>query len=343
MRFIILTGYDEFDYAREAVRLDVENYILKPVNEEELECQLRETVKKLDEMDKEKIRYIDEKTQWMNFLNGKRAGDISEKDMDLPGEGEAEKFAEMLGLPAKGGCYRAAVMKWNTDGLKEKKITDMIVELKKEEGMRIVHLPPDSLLMILDETCIEETGRGERERDENSTEETKAAEEETQERGDDRRLQEYFTDIQNQMESRFNIMTFICIGKSFASFADLPEAYRSARKLQKYLIIEGYGNCISRRQIQNRKNGAVDMDEARLRKFILKKEKEAAADYVDELLINSLRKDAAVSALYHTAVKTAMLLQDLKKEYKLESGRFFWRAAVRRRQRRMQAEKRLWS
>ncbi len=64
------------------------------------------------------------------------------------------------------------------------------------------------------------------------------------------------------------------------------------------------------------------MDEAQLRKFILKKEKEAAADYVDELFINSLRKDAAVSSLYHTAVKTAMLLQDLKKEYKLESGRF---------------------
>ena len=28
VRFIILTGYDEFSYAREAVRLDVENYIL---------------------------------------------------------------------------------------------------------------------------------------------------------------------------------------------------------------------------------------------------------------------------------------------------------------------------
>ena len=58
VRFIILTGYDEFSYAREAVRLDVENYILKPVNEEELERQLRETVQKLEEMDKEKIRYI---------------------------------------------------------------------------------------------------------------------------------------------------------------------------------------------------------------------------------------------------------------------------------------------
>ena len=44
VRFIILTGYDEFAYAREAIRLEVENYILKPIDEEELERQLRETV-----------------------------------------------------------------------------------------------------------------------------------------------------------------------------------------------------------------------------------------------------------------------------------------------------------
>ena len=65
VRFIILTGYDEFAYAREAVRLDVENYILKPVDEEELKRQLRETVEKLREMDKKKLQYIDEKTEWM--------------------------------------------------------------------------------------------------------------------------------------------------------------------------------------------------------------------------------------------------------------------------------------
>ena len=51
VRFIILTGYDEFAYAREAVRLDVENYILKPIDEEELIRQLRETVRKLEEME----------------------------------------------------------------------------------------------------------------------------------------------------------------------------------------------------------------------------------------------------------------------------------------------------
>ena len=67
VRFIILTGYDEFAYAREAVRLDVENYILKPVDEEELKRQLRETVEKLREMDKKKIGYIDEKGFFLMF------------------------------------------------------------------------------------------------------------------------------------------------------------------------------------------------------------------------------------------------------------------------------------
>ena len=74
VRFIILTGYDEFAYAREAIRLEVENYILKPINEEELERQLKETIRKIEEMNKKNLRYIDEKTQWMHFLNGKRTG-----------------------------------------------------------------------------------------------------------------------------------------------------------------------------------------------------------------------------------------------------------------------------
>lgn len=64
------------------------------------------------------------------------------------------------------------------------------------------------------------------------------------------------------------------------------------------------------------------MDEARLRKHILKKEKEEAVGYAEDLFINNIRKDASISSLYQIAVKMAMLLQEIKKEYKLESGRF---------------------
>lgn len=281
VRFIILTGYDEFAYAREAIRLEVENYILKPIDEEELERQLRETVKKLDEMDKKKIQYIDEKTQWMHFLNGRAE------------EGESRQYAEMLGLSADCGTYYAALMKWNMEGLKEKKITDVIVELKQEECLSIVHLPPDSLLMVLADDSADEN-----------------------------QAQEYFSEIQNQVESKFNVMTFICMGPGFQSIAQLPESYRMARKLQKYLILEGYGTCISQKQIQDRTTEAVNMDEDQLRRFILKKETDAAVSYMEDLFINKISRDASAGSLYQTAVKMAVMLQEIKKEYKLESGNF---------------------
>ena len=39
VRILILTGFDEFEYAKEAVHLEIEEYILKPVNANELsEC-----------------------------------------------------------------------------------------------------------------------------------------------------------------------------------------------------------------------------------------------------------------------------------------------------------------
>lgn len=291
VRFIILTGYDEFSYAREAVRLDVENYILKPVNEEELERQLRETVQKLGEMDKEKIRYIDEKTEWMHFLNGKPAAD--ELGKTEPEEKEYQKFAEALGIIKAGANFYAAVMRWNMDGLKENKIADVIVDLKKENGLELVHLPPDNLLMVLEAGDMGEE-----------------------------QVQEYFQDLQNRIESRYNLMTFVCVGPSIQRIEQLPKAYRSAKKLQKYLVIEGYGSCISQRQIHDRKTEAISMDEARLRKFILKKEKESAIRYIEDLLINNIQKDADAGSLYQIAVKIAMLLQDMKKEYKLESCRF---------------------
>lgn len=49
IKIIILSAYGEFDYAREAIKLGVFGYLLKPLDEDELEKQLVQIKEKLDE------------------------------------------------------------------------------------------------------------------------------------------------------------------------------------------------------------------------------------------------------------------------------------------------------
>lgn len=50
--FIVLSGYDEFSYAQQAITLGVENYILKPIDDMELEETIKKICKKKLESEK---------------------------------------------------------------------------------------------------------------------------------------------------------------------------------------------------------------------------------------------------------------------------------------------------
>jgi YesN/AraC family two-component response regulator len=47
-RFIILSGYDDFEYLKESIKLGIENYLLKPINCEELEETILNVGNKLE-------------------------------------------------------------------------------------------------------------------------------------------------------------------------------------------------------------------------------------------------------------------------------------------------------
>jgi Response regulator containing CheY-like receiver domain and AraC-type DNA-binding domain len=48
LKVIILSGFNEFNYLKEGMRLGIENYLLKPINFGELEATLTDTVRKLE-------------------------------------------------------------------------------------------------------------------------------------------------------------------------------------------------------------------------------------------------------------------------------------------------------
>ncbi len=57
IRFIVITGYDEFEYVRTSLRLGVDDYILKPANPEQLQQVLEKTRRQLEE-DEARAEYL---------------------------------------------------------------------------------------------------------------------------------------------------------------------------------------------------------------------------------------------------------------------------------------------
>ena len=50
LRVIVLTGYDNFEYARQSLRLQVQDFFLKPIEEEELARALSKQVNYLEDL-----------------------------------------------------------------------------------------------------------------------------------------------------------------------------------------------------------------------------------------------------------------------------------------------------
>lgn len=74
-QFIILSGYSEFEYARKAITLGVGEYLLKPIEKDELRRSLAESVRRLDELslrraalEQERVSYLLEITRLQKAL-----------------------------------------------------------------------------------------------------------------------------------------------------------------------------------------------------------------------------------------------------------------------------------
>ncbi|HEY4537836.1 MAG TPA: response regulator, partial [Erysipelothrix sp.] len=68
--FIIFSGYQEFEYVKDGINLGAENFLLKPINKDELNTTLANTVRKL-EQEQERVKnqrliFANTLYQWVN-------------------------------------------------------------------------------------------------------------------------------------------------------------------------------------------------------------------------------------------------------------------------------------
>ena len=193
VRFLILSGQDDFNYARDALKLDVEDYILKPINEQQLQDALINTSNHLDEIDQKNSENERKNISWLKFLSEK---------LD---KNEKEKFCNKL--PDFSGCeIYPAILRVDLESLQQ---PDDINIISKEIcninfSVRIIYLTTDVVLLILQTKIGEEISV----------------------------VEKTLTDFQNEIESKFGILSFITIGNNINSYNDLPRSYQNAYQLQ---------------------------------------------------------------------------------------------------------------
>lgn len=297
-RCIILSGYDDFEYAQSAIRLDVENYILKPINEEELESVLKDTINHLKQLDRREQHSIKQNQKLLHFLTNtslfnKNTSNSEKKKSDVLTK-EEEELLSSMGISMREPYGIAANIKIKLTNTWDENLDNILYFLS--EGYQ--NVPLQTFYYAKDEILLFIFTNFE----------------------DREIIFSFFSSLQNEIEAKFEVLTFITISHPFQQLTELRHAFRETKRLQKYLIIEGYGSCIDESIIKQRTSEhiSVDIDAEHLHKLILTKNKQSVRNYIENLFIYTIQTDmVTTNVIYHMAIKLAIILQDIIDEFKL--------------------------
>lgn len=123
MKCIIFSGCNEFDYARQAVKLGVSDYILKPINPKEFENTLTKVITEMEEERAENslmnksIEYMSEHMLYM-AANGSLPTEIEEYNKGIISSDFLNNFARILLIEFNGDFYGKKGMEFK-EGIRE--------------------------------------------------------------------------------------------------------------------------------------------------------------------------------------------------------------------------------
>lgn len=82
LKFIIFSGYDDFEYAHTAMRSGVRHYLLKPSSNEELNTALAEVIKELNQLQESQslLRHLSDKSDEQSFRQFLLEGDFGRQE-----------------------------------------------------------------------------------------------------------------------------------------------------------------------------------------------------------------------------------------------------------------------
>ncbi|MGL5086437.1 MAG: response regulator [Clostridium sp.] len=245
VKFIILSGYDEFSYAKTAIKYGVEYYILKPINEDELEESLINIVKKMDSEKEIEDLLVHKNRKLIKFING-----YMDKD-------ELERFKPVMNISLDSHKYSVSVITvGKRDDNKYINISEIVNENinKKCELIR----NQDGQVIIIDTWSRDTTKE---------------------------QVLSYFSDFRCKLEQISKSEVFIAVGDIVEDLYELKDSYNVAKDLKQYILTEGSNVCLCKEDVINIKYNkrSFNKEIELINKFIIEKNNKKVTEYITEI------------------------------------------------------------
>ena len=134
---IILSGYDDFEYARRAISLGVREYLLKPVTARELETVLNRARKQIEEKrrERENLTVMENRIRSENaFLRDKLLESLFTEEGDPADDEAVIRQLRGLGVNLIAGCYAVLDISFTAEGEKRTACRNALAGLAEMSG-----------------------------------------------------------------------------------------------------------------------------------------------------------------------------------------------------------------
>ena len=217
LRVIILSGYDEFTYVREAMKYGAENYLMKPVDKEELSNSVKQIVESLDSN-----RYSERnKRESIQILKSNTLSRMVRNDISIK---EFAEKAEFLHIDLNFDLMQVAVIELGfTHSSTEQQIENLWrkfaslniceeIVLTKSNGIVFTD-PSDNIVIIF--------------REQGSVSNMEAA------------IREILAECMREISKIIRIHSFSTVGSAVTSHRELGLSYRQAISSMDYKLVIG--------------------------------------------------------------------------------------------------------
>lgn len=296
MKFIVLSGYNEFDYVKEGMKLGIENYLLKPVNMKELAETIQSTVQKMDNAERPAYWNAEELDILRdNVMNRWATGRID--------PAELKNRLEFLDIPSDRSCYAAAVVReiaemeepagatpWYKAEADNREVYFLCREMTEGGGSGICFCDTEGDIVIV----------------------YAGSDPESLQAGSLERLEQ----IRHALKGR-QIDVMMTLGSMESGYLGMPQSYSQAKRLQEYFLTHEEGEIItaSRMSPPDEPPAWAALDTLEYEKRLLARNKTAVDEYIDQAF--NVKTAVPVARIHNMAVELVLCTKQVVKENKL--------------------------